>query len=111
MATKARFEGVRITLGSDQYVVPPLTLKQLRELGSEITSISELAASTSLTQERMQPVMRVCLAALNRNYPELTMEALEELVDMRTVTKLVRSVLGVSGLEESEPEKQPAGSQ
>jgi hypothetical protein len=92
-----RFEGEVVNLGGDEYVVPALSLRQvqkyapfLNKLESEITGMPEAA--------QMDEIVNVMLAALSRNYPEMTKEQLLDLVDLGNMRSVLKAVMRISGL-------------
>lgn len=94
-------EGVNVVMGGKEWIVPPLTLKQLRRLSKNMATISALGsapAPTALSDEVIDSVLEVVHSALSRNYPELTLEDLGDMVDMRNMVRVMNAVMGVSGL-------------
>lgn len=91
-------EGKTINLGGEEYVVPPLNLGQIRRLQKEIENIGRLDAA-SLDDNAVDTMLNVILAGMSRNYPELTKEKLEGLIDLGNMRAVTEAVLGVSGLK------------
>ncbi len=91
------FNGVKVTIDGADYVVPPLslgqlrngTLKQLQE-HDELLASGKVFEATALRGE-------VILAALRRNYPDFPEDTLMNFLDMATVGPLWIAVLGASG--------------
>ena len=91
----AMIRGVPIEMGGRDWIVPPLTVRQLRDLKAE----RELFSRDDVSEDEMLPAgARIILAALQRNYPDTTAEALDELLDMGNFREVLGAVLTGSGL-------------
>lgn len=89
-------EGVRIELGGRAFVMPPLTLKHLRIHGGVIRSLGDLKGIPS--DQDVDGIVTLIHAALSRNYPELTREEIEDLVDVTNLAPTFQAMVGQSGL-------------
>lgn len=103
----ATLDGVKINLGGRDYTVPPLTLRMLRKHGENLRQLSTL--DDIPTPEQIDAISAIVLDAMCRNYPELTKDDLDDLVDMRTLPKLFRAVAGQSGLTQGGDPEGAAG--
>jgi hypothetical protein len=88
--------GVTIALGGRDWVVPPLTLGQLRRLMPQVRRLSSVGAA--MGEEEIGIVLDVVATALARNYPEMTGEKAAELVDLGNVREVLTAILAGSGL-------------
>ena len=86
-------EGISINLGGDVYIVPALNLKQIRTMKIDIGSVSVDNPLASLASG-----LSIVLAALQRNYPEMTADKVEEIIDMNNFQVVLDAVMGQSGL-------------
>ena len=77
--------GVAISIGGREWTIPPLTLGQLRRLMPKVRELSNL--NTQLV-----------FAALQRNYPNITIETVEDLLDLGNAAPILHAVLTGSGL-------------
>lgn len=91
-------EGKTINLGGEDYVIAPLTLGQIRSMQKEIESIGRFDAKT-LNDGALDIMIKVIHAGMSRNYPEITTEKIEGLIDLKNIRDVVEAVLGVSGLK------------
>ncbi len=89
--------GVMIAMGGRDWIVPPLTLGQLRRLMPQVQRLSALGAS--MGAEELGIVLDVVTSALQRNYPDLTPETLAELIDLGNVRAVLTAILTGSGLK------------
>lgn len=92
------FDGIKVMLGKQEYVVPALTLKQLRTGGLERIRENDQLLTDGKAFESFVPRLAVIGMALRRNYPELMDEELEDLLDMRNINPIWMAVLGASDL-------------
>jgi hypothetical protein len=88
--------GVTITMGGRDWLVPPLTLGQLRRLMPRVRQLTEIDASMGEVQ--IGVLVEIVTAALQRNYPDATAETVENLLDLGNAGAVLNAVLTGSGL-------------
>jgi len=100
-------EGVSISLGGRDFTVPALNFKGIRAREEDIDRISKPASdeSEAFGADRMGAVCRIVHTALVRNYPDVTLEQVEDWVDLNNVTYVIDAVLGQSGLKKNAGEE------
>jgi hypothetical protein len=98
--------GISVEMAGQTFVVPPLTFRQIRELQPVIQKVATIDGVP--TSEHVTGIAEIVRAALGRNYPELTTEAVEDLLDMGNFNAVLLAVLRGSGLV-SEGEAEAAG--
>jgi hypothetical protein len=87
--------GAKVILGGKEWIVPPLTIAQVQERWADIEKIS--GANDVLwkfTPEKVTAFLDVVLAAMSRNYPDLTRDNLAEMLDLGNALIVLRAVLG-----------------
>jgi hypothetical protein len=89
--------GVTIAMGGQDWLVPPLTLGQLRRLMPKVRQLTEIGASMGETQ--ISVLVEIVAAALQRNYPEATADMVENLLDLGNASAVLNAVLTGSGLK------------
>jgi hypothetical protein len=89
--------GVTIAMGGQDWLVPPLTLGQLRRLMPKVRQLTEIGASMGETQ--IGVLVEIVAAALQRNYPEVTPDMVENLLDLGNASTVLNAVLTGSGLK------------
>jgi hypothetical protein len=94
--SKPKFDGPTIVIGGTEWVVPPLTLKSLRKYYPQLVAMKVGGAPTL---EQFDLVRDVVHAALSRNYPEVTPDQVEDMLDMRNMGEVLTRVLSAAGLE------------
>jgi hypothetical protein len=87
-------EGITIKLNGAEYVIPPLNLGQVKRL----LPVLDAMQKTTEPMEKFSSVVTVTHAALSRNYPEMKIEDVEELIDLGNIKMVLDAVMGVSGL-------------
>ena len=92
--------GVTIAMGGRDWLVPPLTLGQLRRLMPKVRQLTEIGASMGETQ--ISVLVEIVAAALQRNYPEATADMVENLLDLGNASTVLNAVLTGSGLKLSD---------
>jgi hypothetical protein len=90
--------GVAVTMGGKEWTVPPLTLGQLRRLMPKVRQLSDISAQMGETQ--IGVLVEIVSAALQRNYPEVTTEVVESLLDLGNAGSVLNAVLTGSGLRQ-----------
>lgn len=96
--------GVMVAMGGQQWTVPPLTLGQLRRLMPKVRQLTEIGAQMGETQ--IAVLVEIVAAALQRNYPDMTTETVENLLDLGNSGAVLNAVLTGSGLR---PRERPPG--
>jgi hypothetical protein len=89
--------GMTIAMGGQDWLVPPLTLGQLRRLMPKVRQLTETDASMGETQ--ISVLVEIVAAALQRNYPEATADMVENLLDLGNASAVLNAVLTGSGLK------------
>lgn len=97
--------GVKIQMGGNEWIVPPLTLGQLRRLEPKIREMTQLGQDVrGLTADQIDAVGEIVAAALSRNYPDMTAERALDLIDTGNARDVILAVLTGSGLRQGEAE-------
>ena len=89
-------DGAPVKMGGKEWVVPALSLGQIKRLAPKIEGLATL--SNMLTADQVTNVCEIVHAALKRNYPELTLEEVEDMVDMANMRAVIQTVMGQAGL-------------
>jgi hypothetical protein len=96
MAERELIEGVTIKMGGKEWVVPPLTLPPLRRFlqkGKELRKAPQEDGTAYFDL-----MVEAVLAAMRRNYPDLTKDTLEEFLDLGNIPDVFAAIAGRSGL-------------
>jgi hypothetical protein len=84
-------------MGGQDWLVPALTLGQLRRLDAAIKALT-----SGDSEKVLNGVCAIVAAALSRNYPDMTEQRVEDLIDLANRDEVVAAVLGNSGLKPGE---------
>ncbi len=88
--------GVTIVMGGNDWVVPPLTMGQLRRLLPQLQKLTEIGAA--MGEAQIAILLDLVATALQRNYPDMTPERAADLVDLGNAQRVVAAILTGSGL-------------
>jgi hypothetical protein len=91
--------GVTVAMGGQDWIVPPLTLGQLRRLMPKVRQLTEIGAS--MGEPQISVLVDIVTAALQRNYPEITPDQVENFLDLGNASAVLNAVLTGSGLKPS----------
>lgn len=101
----ANNEGKDVVLGGHTFMVPALSLRQLKTLRPKLAALSatpspEMAESEvrALEDAKMAVVVEVVHAALSRNYANITLDEMEDLLDIHNLPEAMEAVMNLSGL-------------
>jgi hypothetical protein len=90
-------DGAVMTINGQEYVIPALNFKALRKLRADLDMLGKVESNRPLTDDEADAFVRVFHAALVRNYPDMTTDDVEELVDFRNLVPLMTAIMGASG--------------
>jgi hypothetical protein len=93
--------GVTVAMGGQDWIVPPLTLGQLRRLMPKVRQLTEIGAT--MGEAQINVLIDIVTAALQRNYPETTPDKVENLLDLGNASAVLNAVLTGSGLKPGGP--------
>ena len=88
------FEGVTTTVGDRELVVPRVPLKAFRLHPEWFEKLDHM--SGTLKPEDVGNLLDIIHSALERNYPDMSLDAVETLLDINNVSKLLLLVMGQS---------------
>lgn len=89
--------GITIAMAGRDWLVPPLTLGQLRRLMPKVRQLTEVGAS--MGEAQIAVLVEIVATALQRNYPDATADIVENLLDLGNASAVLNAVLTGSGLK------------
>lgn len=92
--------GVIVAMGGRDWTVPPLTLGQLRRLMPKVRQLTDIGAQ--MDEAQIGVLIEIVASALQRNYPDMTAETVENLLDLGNAGAVLHAVLTGSGLRPPE---------
>lgn len=93
--------GIAVLMGGREWSVPPLTLGQLRHLMPKIRQLSEIGPQ--MAEPQIDVLVEIVAAALQRNYPDISIQMVENLLDLGNAALVLHAVLTGSGLRPGSP--------
>lgn len=90
-----KVKGIPVELGGDVLIVPPLSLGSLEQLQAGIAGFT----GDVFDKAQIALVIDAALAALRRNYPEMTRERVAEFIDVANMPEVFEALMDVSGLK------------
>ena len=97
MSARALIPGVRFDFGGERwYVVPPLSLGVLQMMQTQLNELPSLSATDPVAVSTM---VDATLAALRRNYPEMTKDEVGELIDVGNMAEVFQCLMDVGGVK------------
>lgn len=91
--------GVEIELDGEKYVLPPLTLGQLRGGVRDKMRLNDELIEQNKFWEALDIKAQIIAEALRRNYPDLSDEDVAGMIDLRNYDRAWEIVLGGSGFQ------------
>ena len=87
-----------LQIGNKHFEVLPLNLKSLKRLAEKgylqkLTTVG----SNALDAEQLEAVVQTVTIALQRNYPDVTSEFIEENVEVHDIGNVLNTILTASG--------------
>ena len=98
--------GVWVRFGLEEYRVPPLAFGVLQELAQHVDVLQSMDPSHP-TQEQMGIVFWLVHKALQRNYPDMTLEQVQEMLDLENCTAVLEATLSAAGFRRVAPGEAP----
>jgi hypothetical protein len=90
MTNDLKYQGVPLKLGRQEYILPALPLKRLKEA-------SPLMTGTIASDGYVDTLIQAVYWSLLRNYPELKVEEVEDSVDMLNYGDVVKAFTAANG--------------
>jgi hypothetical protein len=94
------YEGETMKIKGHEVVVPALSLGWIEDNAKLLEGISSMDEKKPLKPTDVANIRKVAQAALVRNYPNVTVMDLKELLDLRNFRPLFALIMGASGFTE-----------
>lgn len=94
--------GIVKQLGAKRYIVPALNLKSLKvnkALLGEFAELEGKAPTIEVMSDVLDSAAKIIHLALQRNYPDMTLEEVEDAIDLDNYKQVIEVIMGQSGLE------------
>lgn len=100
---KVKYEGQKFFMGGQEYIIPALSVKMGKKLWPKIVALNA-GITTSTLPEKYSDIIEIVHAAITRNYPDMTIDELEDLIDMTNIRRVLLAAVGQSGFLRPGPE-------
>lgn len=97
---KLPYQGITVLIGEREFVVPSLSVNQARTLWPEILDLNQ-GLTVQQFPAKLEQVLRIIHAAVSRNYPDLTLEMLGDMVSSNNTGDILMAVAQASGFTTS----------
>lgn len=94
--TTVKFGGIKVTIGGKDFIVAPLNLARIKKLRTELEAVQGFKGSKTLTDEQINIYVSIIHSALTRNYPDMTREEVEDMVDLVNLGPIFQAIMGIS---------------
>jgi hypothetical protein len=93
----AKYDGITITLAGKDYVAPPMNLRTLQKFAPQLGAI--MSGNGAETLENVGAIIEVVHACLIRNYPDLTIDDVADMLDVANMKSAIEAVMNITGIE------------
>jgi hypothetical protein len=93
--------GMSVKLGATEYVVPPLSMRAVRDLTPDFEIVSK-TTNVGMSPEVINAMGRILLAAFKRNYPDMELDQLLDMLDPTNMGDIFVAIASSSGLKQGE---------
>ncbi len=101
--------GEWVQVGDEVYRIPPLAFRHVQELQEEVTGLAVMG--TRPTADQMKTVTKIVHSAMQRNYPELTVDQVDDMLDLGNYQQVLGAVLAIGGFVEKKGGAEPGEAQ
>ena len=93
----ALYEGEPITIRGKEYILPGLSFAQLEDNADDIDKVMNSKNEDMI--KMINVAAKIVHLAMSRNYPDLTVKEVKEMLDMRNKEKIIQAIMGGSGFQ------------
>jgi hypothetical protein len=86
--------GITMTLGDREWVIPPLTLVQVQEVLPRVQEFAR-AHPSELGNEQLDVLTQIVTGAMQRNYPDLTLQEVKGMLDLGNTGAVLAAILAL----------------
>lgn len=86
--------GQWVRFGDEMYRIPPLSFRSLQELAEEVEGLKDMVRPTAA---QMLTIERIVHAALVRNYPDMKLADVSDMMDVGNYEEVLSAALSIAG--------------
>lgn len=91
-------KGKAVTVGEMEWIIPPLNFASLQTFEADLAEISGIESTPAVERFKlMRKAVPIIHAALKRNYKDITIDEVSELLDLTNFATIFQAVMGVEG--------------
>jgi hypothetical protein len=83
-------EGISLKMGGYEIIIPALNIKMSKMLKKESAQLSD----TKNPELQQAAMLKIIFLSIKRNYPEVTMAEIEEIVDIKNIVAAIFACMG-----------------
>lgn len=91
-----KYDGIPVKLGDKEFIVPSLSVNAARKYWPNILDLNN-GLTIDQFPSRLEFILNIVHAAISRNYPEMTVEELGELIDTKNAGEILMAVVEATG--------------
>jgi len=89
-------------MGGQEYIVPALSWGFIRRNDKLLERMQKAESKKEITPQMADDLLTLVHAALKRNYPDITIEQLEDMMDLRNIREIFPAIMAESGFVKAE---------
>lgn len=102
--SQSLIDGEKVILSGKEFIIPPLNLSRIKKLQDELAILAAVPEDAARFEpQQLEATISIIHMALTRNYPDLTREEVEDVIDMGNMARAMLAVMGQSGFKQGEP--------
>jgi hypothetical protein len=107
--TRSQYDGTPVYMAGKTWTIPGLSVRQFKKYfpvlakSADIPKDAPIEDVSRMLNEALDERLPVILAAIQRNYPEVTEEQLLDMVDANNVPAIMKAISLGSGLRPAKP--------
>ena len=95
MQPNPKFDGTKLVLGGREFILPPLNMRLVKKFNDDLEKLFKIGTRLATTEE-LEKMTDIILASLQRNYPDLQAEELDDLLDIDTLPSAFMALVKVN---------------
>jgi len=93
-------DGKVLMIGDQKFIVPAINFKGVKKIEELLKRLGSIpAAGGFLRIDQIDILTEIVLVGLSRNYPDLTKQQLEEILDMNNIQTVLEAVTAQAGFK------------
>lgn len=88
-----------VLIGDEEYRIPPLAFAGIADLMDDVEALRNMGPRPS--PEQMVTVAKIVHAGIRRNYPSMTLDDVNDMLDFSNYDAILSAVLNISGFQKT----------